>query len=210
MNLSDHEEGRSEVESGEGSEAGAADAEPVFAAVQHNYNTRSKGVIPNPSVESVKDKNSDVAPGVGVVAEHNRVDGRDTGYAAKRRGSKSDSSRPARAKDRIVPKPVEHESQETNRRRDAVVDRSGGVAWNIPVSKAKGWTGRSDLSAEQRNATARRRNFDAVATPTERPSPRLFAPERRRAVLGGLGRVPPGASGREVAPGAAVGRASPA
>ena len=51
--------------------------EPEAANTKHNYNMRAKRTAPDPTVELVRAKSDANAPGVGVVADHYHVGGRD-------------------------------------------------------------------------------------------------------------------------------------
>jgi len=134
---SDNEAGTSEGESVEGSDAGAAEAEPEVAAARHNYNLRPKRKVPDNTGEPAHAKKNEIAPGVGLVADHNHVGGPDIGDPL------------VIVKDRVEANHNEFESQGTPVPRGRVVDRSGGVAWNIPVPRAKGRTRLSDEETDR-------------------------------------------------------------
>ena len=151
---SDNDEGTSEPESKEGSDAVAAEVEPEVAAARHNYNLRSKHKVPDPTMEPALTVKDSIAPGAGVEADHNRVGGRDLNDPGKKRGANRDSSDPVVDKDKVDSNPVGRESPRTPDPRDRVVDRSGGVAWDIPVTRAKGRTRRPNEKADKRSAAA--------------------------------------------------------
>ena len=144
------------------------------------------------------------------MADKNHVGGRDAGEAGKRWGTDHDSSAPATRKDKVDSDPVGRESPRTPGPRDRVVDRSGGVAWDIPVTRAKGRTRRPNEKADKRSAAARPPRSGRERRPARWNATQGFlAAKRRRAVVGGVGRVQAGAFGRQAAAGAASGRGSP-
>jgi len=176
---SDSEEGSSGSESVEGPDAVAAEVEPEVAAARHNYNLRSKRKVPDPTRELELTVKDSIASGAGVEADKNHVGGRDAGEAGKKRGANHDSSLPATRKDKVDSDPVGRESSRTTDPRDRVVDRSGGVAWDIPVTRAKGRTRRPNEKADKRSAAAaaRRRDLDADAVPPARTQSGDSSPE---------------------------------
>ena len=134
---SDNEECISGSESVEGSDAVAAEVEPEVAAARHNYNLRSKRKVPDPTMEPAPTEKDGIAPGGGVEADHNRVGGREPDDPGKKRGENCDSSDPVVDKDGVDASPFELESRRTNVPRGRIVDKSGGVAWEIPVPRTK-------------------------------------------------------------------------
>ena len=137
------------------------------------------------------------------MADKNHVGGRDAGEAGKRWGTDHDSSAPATRKDKVDSDPVGRESPRTPGPRDRVVDRSGGVAWDIPVTRVKGRTRRPNEKADKRSAAARRRGLDANAVPPAGTLPRDSSPQsddepsweewdafRRERLADGLRRAP--------------------
>src|SRR5271165_6708737 len=169
----------SEAESVAGTDLGKAEVEPEVTVRQHNYNLRPKRKGPVSDRDDVQAKEREIAPGAGVVADKNHVGGRDAGEAGKKRGANHDSSLPATRKDKVDSNPVGRESPRTPDPRDRVVDRSGGVAWDIPVTRAKGRTRRPNEKADKRSAAAaaRRRDLDADAVPPARTQSGDSSPE---------------------------------
>ena len=142
--------------------------EPEAANTKHNYNLRAKRTAPDTVGESVRIRNDRNAPGVGMEADKNPVGGRDTGDAAGKHVVNGNSPDPVVRKDGIKPKSTYARSPETREPRGKVVDRSGGVAWDIPVLRAEGRTRRANENTERKKATARRRDLGDDADPTER------------------------------------------
>ena len=174
--LSDQEESVSETESSEGSDAGMADAEPVVVAAQHNYNLRPKRRLPDSVAGAAQTNKNEVAPGVGVEANKVPVGGRDHGDPAKRKDGDLRSPASAVEKNRTDLDAVDADSRLMPDQRDRVIDRAGGVSWNISVPRTPGRTGRLGEEADQRNSTTQRRNAGATADPPERNQPRDPSP----------------------------------
>ena len=174
--LSDQEESVSETESSEGSDAGMADAEPVVVAAQHNYNLRSKRVVPDSVAGTAQTNRNEVAPGVGVEANKVPVGGRDHDDPAKRKDGDLRSPAPAVEKNRTKLDAVDADSRVTSDPRDRVIDRAGGVSWNIPVPRTQGRTERLGKEADQRNSAMQRRNAGATADPPARNRSRNPSP----------------------------------
>ena len=173
---SDNEEGISGSESVEGSDAVAAEVEPEVAAARHNYNLRSKYKVPDPTREPELTVKDSTAPGAGVEAGHNRVGGRDLDDPGKKRGANRDSSDPVVDKDGVDASPFEPESRRTNVPRGRVVDKSGGVAWEIPVPRTKSRTERPGEETDRHGAAARLRGHEADAVAPKGTRPREPSP----------------------------------
>ena len=62
----DNDEGTSESESEEGSDAVAAEVEPEVAAARHNYNLRPKRKVPDPTREPELTAKDSIAPGARI------------------------------------------------------------------------------------------------------------------------------------------------
>jgi hypothetical protein len=75
-----------------------------------------------------------------------------------------------------MPKSTYARPPETREHSGKVVDRSGGVAWDIPVLRAEGRTRRANENTERKKATARRRDLSDDADPQERDPPRDLSP----------------------------------
>ena len=75
--FTDSEESSSEAGTMEGSDDGTDEAVPAATGTQHNYNLRSKRVVPDAVSEPAPAKQTEIAPGVGVVADRYHVGGRD-------------------------------------------------------------------------------------------------------------------------------------
>ena len=177
--FSDTEADTSGAEGVAGTDPGEAEVEPEVTVRRHNYNLRPKRRAADPDGDDVQAKGIEIAPGAGVVADNNHAGGRDAGEAGKKRGANHDSSLPATRKDKVDSNPVGRESPRTPDPRDRVVDRSGGVAWDIPVTRAKGRARRSNEKADKRKAAAaaRRRGPDANAVPPARTHSGDSSPE---------------------------------
>ena len=75
--LSDPEDSSSEARTWAGSDDEAEEAAPAAAATQHNYNLRYKRVVLDAVSKPTPARNTEIAPGVGVVADRYHVGGRD-------------------------------------------------------------------------------------------------------------------------------------
>ena len=168
------EESSSEAGSTTGSEEEAAEVTP--AAAQHNYNLRTKRSALDTVEESGQTKSSSIAPGVGAEADRNQVGGRDAGDATKTRVLRGGSPDPVVRKDGVMPKSTYARPPAPRELRGKVVDRSGGVAWDIPVLRAEGRTRRASEDAQRTKETVRRRDLGVGAGPTERDPSRDLSP----------------------------------
>ena len=74
--LTEPEESSSEAETMEGSDDETDEVAPAAAAAQHNYDLRYKRVVPDAVSKPTPAKNTEIAPGVGVVADRYHVGGR--------------------------------------------------------------------------------------------------------------------------------------
>ena len=166
----------SEAEREAESDVKAADVEPEAAINKHGYNLRTKRTAPDTVEESVRAKSDGNAPGAGAVADNNQVGGRDAGNAAEKRVGNGDSPNPVVRKDGITPKSTYARRPETREPRGKIVDRSGGVAWDIPVLRAEGRTRRASSNAGRAKETVRRRDLSDDADPQERNPPRDLSP----------------------------------
>ena len=108
--LPDTGAGTSEAESVAGTDRSESEVEPEVTVRQRNYNLRPKRRASVPDGDEVQAKESEIAPGAGVVADKNHVGGRDAGEAGKRWGTDHDSSAPATRKDKVDSGPVGRES----------------------------------------------------------------------------------------------------
>ena len=160
----------------EGSGSEASEAEPEPAAVGHGYNLRPKRIGTGASAAPAPNKTNAIAPGVGVEADNDQVGGRDAGDATKRRVVDGDPSNRAVRKAGLTPKSTDARPPETREARDKVVDRSGGVAWDIPILRAEGHARRANDDTERRNATVRRRDQGHDGDPAERDQSRDLSP----------------------------------
>ena len=161
----------------EGSGSEASEAEPKPAAVGHGYNLRPKRTGTGASAAPAPNKTNAIAPGMGVEADNDRVGGRDAGDATKRRVVDGDPPNMAVRKAGLTPKSTDARPPGTREARDKVVDRSGGVAWDIPILRAEGRSKRTNDDTERRSATARRRDQGLDGDPTERDQPRDLSPQ---------------------------------
>ena len=168
------EESSSEADSQSDSEGEAAGVTP--AATQHNYNLRTKRTALDTVEESEKTKNKGIAPGVGAEADRNQVGGRDAGDATDKRVPNGGSPDPVVRKDGVMPKSTYARPPASRESRGKVVDRSGGVAWDIPVLRAEGRARRASGDAPRTKETARRRYLGVGADPTERDPSRDLSP----------------------------------
>ena len=167
-------ESSSEAGSQSDSEGEAAGVTP--AAAQHNYNLRTKRTALDTVEESGQTKSSSIAPGVGAEADRNQVGGRDAGDATDKRVPNGDSPDPVVRKDGVRPKSTYARSPTPRESRGKGVDRSGGVAWDIPVLRAEGRSRRAIEDAQRTKETARRRDLGGGAGPTERDPSRDLSP----------------------------------
>ena len=174
--LSDPEASSSEAGTWAGSDDEAEEAAPAATATQHHYNLRSKRVAPGTTEEPALAKMTDIAPGVGVETDQNTVGGRDVNKPTEKRGTDRDSADSARGRPRVGSNPVETEVRTIRDPPPQVVDRSGGVAWNIPVLRARGRPRRPDEGAEQRSSATGRRDANADGDATARTRPRDSPP----------------------------------
>ena len=149
----------------EGSESEDSEVEPERAAADHGYNLRPKRTEAGATTAPVRNVKNAIAPGEGVEADTDRVGGRDAGDAAKRRVVNRDSPDLVVRKDGPMPKSTYARPPETREPSGKVVDRSGGVAWDIPVLRAEGRTRRASENTERKKATARRRDPSDDADP---------------------------------------------
>ena len=172
--LTESEESSSEAGSWAGSEEEAAVVTP--AAAQHNYNLRNKRVAPGTTEEPALAKKSDIAPGVGVEADQHIVGGRDASEPSAKRGIERETADTARERVRVGSAPVETGARVIRDPPPQVVDRSGGVAWNIPVLRARGRPRPPDEGTEQRSSATRRRDAGAGGDATARTRARDSSP----------------------------------
>ena len=171
--LTDSEESSSEAGTVESSDDGADEATPAAAGAQHNYNLRSKRVVPGTTEEPALAKQNDIAPGVGVVADHNSVGGRDASKPTDKRGANSVSVKLAGKRVEADSNPAETEVRTLRDPHPQVVDRSGGVAWSIPVPRARGRPRRPDEEVERRSSATGRRDAEAGGGATARARPKI-------------------------------------
>ena len=75
----------------EGSESESSEVEPEPAAVGHGYNLRPKRAAAGAAAASGRYKKDVIAPGEGVVADHNHVGGRDERVLRKPYGANAES-----------------------------------------------------------------------------------------------------------------------
>ena len=163
-------------EDGKGSESEANAGEPVQAAVNHGYNLRPQRTEAGATAALDRSKRNAFAPGVGAEADNNHVGGRDADDAAKRRAAASDSPSPVVRKDGVAPTFTYTRLPESRESHGGIVDRSGGVAWDIPVLRAEGRAVRANENAERRKATDRRHHPSGDADPAARSPPRDLSP----------------------------------
>ena len=168
--LTESEGSSSEAGTSAGSDGGADEVAPA-AAAQHNYNLRTKRVVPGTGEEPALAKKDGIAPGVGVVADQNTVGGRDASKPTAKRTNDGDAAGRTRENSRVDSSPVETEARTIRDPPPQVVDRSGGVAWNIPVLRAKGRPRRPDERTEQRCPATRRRDAASGDSATARARP---------------------------------------
>ena len=164
--LTESEESSSEAGSWAGSEEEAAVVTP--AAAQHNYNLRTKRVAPGTTEEPALAKKSDIAPGVGVEADQHIVGGRDASEPTEKRGIEREAADTARERVRVGSAPVETGARVIRDPPPQVVDRSGGVAWSIPVLRARGRPRPPDRPTKERSSEARRRGAATRASAATR------------------------------------------
>ena len=91
LDLDQLEEPVSSDGDGEGSETEASEVEPEPAAVSHGYNLRPKRAAARAAAASGRYKKDVIAPGEGVVADHNHVGGRDERVLRKPYGANAES-----------------------------------------------------------------------------------------------------------------------
>ena len=163
--LDETEESSSEAGTFEGSDDGADEA---ATAAQHNYNLRTKRVAPGTTEEPALTKKSDIAPGVGVEAHKHIVGGRDANKPTAKRGVEREAAGAAREVVRADSAPTEAGARSTRDPPPQVVDRSGGVAWSIPVLRARGRPRPPDEGTEQRSSATRRRDAGVGGDATAR------------------------------------------
>ena len=161
----------SEAESVAETDPGEAEVEPEVTVRRHNYNLRPKRRAPVLDGDDVQAKAIEIAPGVGVVADQNTVGGRDTSKPTAKRTNDGDAAGRTRENSRVDSSPVETEARTIRDSPPQVVDRSGGVAWNIPVLRAKGRPRRPDERTEQRWPATRRRDAASGDSATARARP---------------------------------------
>ena len=92
--FTDSEDSSSEAGTMEGSDDGTDEAAPAAAGAQHNYNLRSRRVVPDAVVEHTLVKNNESAPGVGVVTDRYHVGGRDKRASCRPYGVSAGSESP--------------------------------------------------------------------------------------------------------------------
>ena len=156
--------GSEESSSDAGLRSGSEEAAAITpAATQHNYNLRTKRTALDTVEESEQTKSKGVAPGVGAEADRNQVGGRDAGDATDKRNSNGDSPDPVVRKDGVMPKSTYARPPASRESRGKVVDRSGGVAWDIPILRAEVRARRANENAERTKATAHRRDLGVDA-----------------------------------------------
>ena len=98
--LSEPEGSSSEAGSWAGSEEEAAVVTPD--AAPHNYDSRSKRVVSDAVGKSMPVKKNKIAPGVGVVADHYHVGGRDERISCGSPGVNAESSNSGGERKRVA------------------------------------------------------------------------------------------------------------
>ena len=110
--LSDPEESSSEAGTWAGLDDEAEEAAPAAAATQHNYDLRSKRVVSDAVWKPTPVKKNKIAPGVGVVADHYHVGGRDERIPRGSPGVNAESSNSGGERRRAARKHAEGKGDE--------------------------------------------------------------------------------------------------
>ena len=110
--LTEPEESSSEAGTMEGSDDETDEVAPAAVAAQHNYDLRYKRVVPDAVSKPTPAKNTEIAPGVGVVADRYHVGGRDERIPRGSPGANTESGYYGGGRKRVMREHAEEKGDE--------------------------------------------------------------------------------------------------